>query len=100
MPPAWHTVTDEALSRELRMDLGCGLTDREARTRLTAHGPNELPQAPSPSPLSLLFRQFSSLIIWVLIGAAVVSGLLGEWIDTAAILTIVLLNAVLGVVQE
>jgi Ca2+-transporting ATPase len=93
-------VTDEALSRELRMDLACGLTDREARTRLTAHGPNELPQAPSPSPLSLLFRQFSSLIIWVLIGAAVVSGLLGEWIDTAAILTIVLLNAVLGVVQE
>jgi P-type Ca2+ transporter type 2C len=100
MVPAWHTVTDEVLSHELKTDLILGLTACEARTRLMAHGPNELAQAASASPLSLLLAQFSSLIIWVLIGAAILSGLLGEWIDTAAILTIVLLNAVLGLVQE
>ena len=52
------------------------------------------------SPLKVFVAQFASLIIWVLIAAAVVSGLLGEWLDTGAILAIVVLNAVLGFVQE
>ena len=81
----WHTLTREALELKLGSDLEHGLTWRAAEDRLAAVGPNELPEVPPPSPLSILLTQFSSLIIWVLFGAALVSGLLQEWIDAAAI---------------
>ncbi len=96
----WHTLTFESLEHELGSDIDDGLTEREAEHRLTTVGPNELPEAPPPSPLKILLAQFSSLIVWVLIGAALVSGLLQEWIDAAAIVAIVVLNAILGFVQE
>ncbi|MGQ0667915.1 MAG: cation-translocating P-type ATPase, partial [Nitrospiraceae bacterium] len=96
----WYTLTPEALELELGSDVDDGLAEREAAHRLTTVGPNELPEAPPPSPIKILLAQFSSLIVWVLIGAAVVSGLLQEWIDAAAILAIVVLNAILGFVQE
>ncbi len=96
----WHTLTPEALEHELSSDLANGLTAREAEHRLTTVGPNQLPDAPPPSWLALLAAQFASIIVWVLIGAAAISGLLEEWIDAAAIVAIVGLNAVLGFVQE
>lgn len=96
----WHMLRPEALEQELSSNLDEGLTEREAEHRLATVGPNELPEAPPPSPLTILLAQFSSLIIWVLIGAAMVSGLLEEWIDAAAIVAIVILNAILGFVQE
>ena len=96
----WHTQTSDELETILQSNLDRGLTEWEAQQRLAKHGPNELPEAPPVSALTLLLRQFTSVIIWVLIGAAVISGLLQEWVDAAAILAIVLLNAVLGFVQE
>jgi len=99
-PNDWHRLTPEALEYELGSKLDHGLADREAKHRLATVGPNELPEAPPPSPIKILLAQFSSLIVWVLIGAAGVSGLLQEWIDAAAILAIVVLNAVLGFAQE
>ena len=99
-PNDWHTLTSEALEHELASDLDNGLAEREAKHRLATVGPNELPETPPPSPIKILLAQFSSLIVWVLIGAAVVSGLLQEWIDAVAILAIVVLNAILGFVQE
>ncbi|WP_447974636.1 cation-translocating P-type ATPase [Nitrospira sp. Kam-Ns4a] len=99
-PVSWHTMPPDAVVRELASDLDRGLSEQEAARRLAVHGPNELPEAPPASPWSLFLAQFSSLIVWVLIGAAVVSGLLQEWIDAGAILAIVLLNAILGFVQE
>ena len=92
---AWHALAPEAVARELAADAQVGLTEQEAARRLGLHGPNELPEVPPPSPLTLFLEQFSSLIIWVLIGAAVISGLLQEWVDAAAILAIVILNALL-----
>lgn len=96
----WHSLTREAVASSLGADLVRGLSAAEARDRLAVHGPNELPEAPPVSPLTLFLSQFSSLIIWVLIGAAVVSGLLQEWVDAGAILAIVILNALLGFIQE
>ncbi|CUS35223.1 cation-translocating P-type ATPase [Candidatus Nitrospira nitrificans] len=98
--PAWYGKPTDALVGELRTDLGVGLTVEESARRLAQEGPNELPDAPPPSLLKLFLAQFSSLIVWVLIGAAVVSGLLEDWIDAAAILAIVFLNGLLGFVQE
>ena len=96
----WHTHTPDELETTLQSNLDRGLAEREVQQRLAEHGPNELPEIPPVSALTLLFGQFTSVIIWVLIGAAVISGLLQEWVDAAAILAIVLLNALLGFVQE
>jgi Ca2+-transporting ATPase len=97
---AWYAGTAEALADELLTDLNVGLTGEQAARRQEQDGPNELPEAPPPSLLKLFASQFTGLIVWVLIGAAVVSGFLEDWIDAAAILAIVLLNGVLGFVQE
>lgn len=100
MTSLWHTLATEALEQELQSDMDTGLTVSEAQHRLATIGPNELPEAAPPSPLKIFLRQFTNLIVWVLIGAAAVSGLLQEWIDVVAILAIVVLNALLGFVQE
>jgi len=97
---AWYARPAEALAGELLTDLNIGLKADEVARRQAQEGLNELPEAPPPSLLKLFLSQFSSLIVWVLIGAAIVSGLLEDWIDAAAILAIVFLNGVLGFVQE
>lgn len=96
----WHTQAMDELEMTLQSNLDRGLAEREAQQRLAKHGSNELPETPPVSALTLLIGQFTSIIIWVLIGAAAISGLLQEWVDAAAILAIVLLNALLGFVQE
>ncbi|MFZ1674292.1 MAG: cation-transporting P-type ATPase, partial [Nitrospira sp.] len=96
----WYAQSPDELARALDVNLAEGLREDDAARRLSMHGRNELPEAPPPSPWTILGAQFTSLIVWVLIGAAIVSGLLGEWVDTGAILAIVLLNGFLGFVQE
>ncbi len=96
----WHQLEASEVAAELKTDLESGLTVAEADARAKHFGPNELPEAPPPSVWALFASQFSNLIIWVLIGAAIVSGVLKEWIDAGAILAIVVLNATLGFVQE
>ncbi len=97
---AWYAWPAEALAEELQTDFNCGLPIDAAARRLAQDGHNELPEAPPPPLLKLFLSQFTSLIVWVLIGAAIVSGLLEDWIDAAAILAIVFFNGVLGFVQE
>ncbi len=97
---AWYARPAETLADELLTDLNVGLNVDEATRRRAHEGPNELPEVPPPSSLKLFISQFASLLVWVLIGAAIVSGLLEDWIDAAAILAIVFLNGVLGFVQE
>jgi Ca2+-transporting ATPase len=92
--------SEEDVARHVEADAEHGLAAEEVRRRLDSQGANELPESPPPSLLSLFLSQFTSVIIWVLIGAAVVSGLLEDWVDSAAILAIVLLNGILGFVQE
>jgi Ca2+-transporting ATPase len=96
----WHAIPTDALALDLRTHPEAGLGADEAGRRQQSEGFNELPEAPPPSLVKLFFSQFTSVIVWVLIGAAVISGLLEDWLDAAAILAIVLLNGVLGFVQE
>lgn len=96
----WYRLPSETVAHDLESSLDHGLTEPEAARRRADEGPNELPEAPPPSLLRLFLAQFSSLIVWVLIAAAIVSGLLEDWIDAAAILAIVFLNGLLGFVQE
>ena len=96
---AWHGFTaEDALAR-----LGTsarGLSAVEAASRLAEHGPNELREAAPISPWAIFLGQFKNLIVWILIVAGVVSGVLGEVVDAIAILAIVVLNAVIGFYQE
>lgn len=77
-----------------------GLTGAEAARRLAEHGPNRLPEAHSRGPLRRFLAQFHNVLIYVLIGAAVVTGALQNWVDTGVILAVVLANAVIGFIQE
>jgi Ca2+-transporting ATPase len=95
----WQFTLDK-LTILLETDSEHGLSSQEAERRYVEFGPNELPEAPPPSLVKLFLSQFTSVIVWVLIGAAVISGLLEDWLDAVAILAIVVLNGVLGFVQE
>ncbi|MEW5769304.1 MAG: cation-translocating P-type ATPase [Pseudomonadota bacterium] len=96
----WHTLEAREAARRLGVEAGRGLSEAEAAARLARHGPNALPEARRRTPLAMFAGQFADFMILVLIAAAVVSGLVGEASDSIAIVVIVLLNAVLGFVQE
>ena len=96
----WHTLSVDRTVEALDTDPDSGLSDEEVKERLLRFGPNKLAEGKPRSALSIFIDQFKDLIIWVLIVAGIVSGALGEWLDSGAILIIVILNAVLGLVQE
>jgi len=95
-----HALSVDTAVDQLETHLHLGLSSQEARARLDKHGPNELMERPRPGFFKLLLDQFNNFLIIILIVAAVISLLLGEVIDASAIMAIVVLNAVLGVVQE
>src|SRR5687767_12444792 len=90
---------DEVLA-SLRGHLEHGLSQLEARERLRQHGANELTEKPKPGFLVLLWDQFNNYLVIILILAALIALALGEWVDSVAIMCIVVLNAVVGVIQE
>ena len=96
----WWQLDVAQLAEVLQTDCASGLSEEEAGRRLKEHGLNQLPEAKGTALVVLIWRQFSSVIVWLLIVATVVAGSLGHWIDTAAILLIIVLNAVIGFVQE
>jgi Ca2+-transporting ATPase len=98
--PTWHVVTVDAILKLLTVDESLGLSKSEVIRRRSAAGQNVLSETP-PVPLwKKLLGQFSDLVIWILIFAALIAGLMGEWVDTVAILAIVLLNGIIGFMQE
>jgi Ca2+-transporting ATPase len=96
----WHSRSIEDVAETLGTDLEAGLSSDEAKARLERYGLNELAETPRPGFWQLLLRQFQDFLILILIVASGVSFLLGETIEAGAILAIVILNAVLGVIQE
>jgi magnesium-transporting ATPase (P-type) len=77
-----------------------GLSGDEARIRLETDGPNRLPEPARSGPVARFLRQFNNLLIYVLLGAAAVTAALGHPVDTGVILAVVLVNAIIGFVQE
>jgi P-type Ca2+ transporter type 2C len=99
MQQPWQRELAE-IERELRTDLKQGLPGGEVGRRLAEYGPNALREKPPVSPWQIFFSQFNDFIVWVLVGAALVSGFLREWVDALAIIGIVFLNSLLGFIQE
>lgn len=97
---AWHSHSAQAVADRLSAHLVLGLSPEMAKQRLSELGPNELREAPRPPFWKLLLEQFQSFLVIMLIVASVISALLGDYIEAIVIMAIVLLNAIIGVVQE
>ena len=104
MKPLGMVMTPHALGRtECLAALKAtesGLSTEEAANRLKEHGPNLLPEASARGPLKRFALHFHNVLIYVLMGAALVTGALQHWSDTAVILAVILANAVIGFIQE
>jgi Ca2+-transporting ATPase len=96
----WHTVTENAATQQLSVDQKSGLPSELAKQRLVEFGHNILQEKKSRSVWLLLYDQFKDFMIIILLIAAIISGFIGELLDTLAILVIVALNAVVGAIQE
>ncbi|TXH15886.1 MAG: cation-transporting P-type ATPase [Gammaproteobacteria bacterium] len=95
----WHALNaDAALTGQ--GSTSAGLNATEAAQRLAAHGPNRLTPPKKRGPFLRFLLQFHNVLIYVLLGAAVVTALLGHGVDTAVILGVVIINALIGFVQE
>jgi Ca2+-transporting ATPase len=97
---SWWQLEIQDAAKTLETDIAKGLSSNEAKIRLEKHGTNQLKEKKGHSALGIFLDQFRDFIIWVLIGAAGISGFLGEWLDALVIMVIVILNAVMGFVQE
>jgi Ca2+-transporting ATPase len=96
----WHTLSiSEALVQQ-HVSVEHGLSQDEAHNRFDNYGPNELIEKGAKNPWKILLDQFKETMVVVLIMAALISALISDWKDAIAILIIVILNAVLGFVQE
>jgi Ca2+-transporting ATPase len=96
---AWHALGMEVVLSRLDTTQN-GLSVDEVARRLERFGRNELKEKPRPSFLQLVLDQLNNFVVILLIIASVISALLGDWVEAAVILLIVVLNAILGVVQE
>jgi len=95
----WHALEAKQVLQHLEVHDG-GLTSEEAERRLEHYGPNQLREASRPGFLQMLWEQLNNFVVILLIVASVISALLGDYVEAAAIMAIVVLNAVLGIVQE
>ncbi len=95
----WYRKNSEEVFREFNSSPG-GLTEEEARYRFSQYGPNKLVEQEKISKTKILLHQFTSPLIYILLIASAVTFLLAEFVDTAVIISVVLLNAVIGYFQE
>ena len=98
--PAWHALSKEEVEKRLATGTDKGLDAGEASRRLQKYGPNQLPEGKSRGPLMRFLSQFNNILVYVLLGAGFVKLMLNLWIDAAIIFGVVILNALLGFVQE
>ncbi|MDY6877288.1 MAG: cation-translocating P-type ATPase [Chloroflexota bacterium] len=96
----WYRLETADVLAHLEADPERGLSQAEAQRRLAEHGPNELIERGLKSPWHILWEQLTAVMVVILIIAAIVSAVLGDYKDAVAILAIVVLNAVLGFTQE
>jgi len=96
----WHSLPVTAVFEKFFTDPQQGLSQADVDQRRDQHGANELTEAAMEPLWQKLLAQFRDLVIWILLVAAVIAGVMGEWVDTIAILAIVVLNGVIGFMQE
>jgi len=96
----WHALTVEETRSRLDTSLEKGLDAGEAQTRLQKFGPNRLPEGKKSGPLKRFLSQLNNILVYVLLAASFVKFMLAIWLDATVILGVVLLNTLLGFIQE
>jgi P-type Ca2+ transporter type 2C len=97
---SWHTMTSTDVLQKLETPAEQGLSSEDVKARQDKFGFNELEEAPPTTFWEMLWAQINSFVIYMLLGAAIISALLGDYIEAAAIMAIVILNAIMGIIQE
>src|SRR5690554_8045008 len=95
----WHASTPEVVGQQLASD-SSGLSSEEAARRLERYGPNRLAPPRRRGPLLRFALQFHNLLIYVMLAAALITAVLGHWLDTAVLLAAVLINGIIGFIQK
>ena len=95
----YYNKTIDKILKDLNVTIK-GISSNDAQKRISHYGTNELEEKNKISPLKILISQFKSFVIYVLFGAVVISLLLQEYIDAIAIIIILVLNGVMGFIQE
>ncbi|HKK05645.1 MAG TPA: cation-transporting P-type ATPase [Gammaproteobacteria bacterium] len=95
----WHSSAAEAALKGLNTS-EAGLDQQEAEARLARYGANRLPEAKKRSAWLRFLLHFHNILIYVLLGSALITVALGHWVDTAVILAVVVANAIIGFIQE
>ena len=96
----WHAMSVEEVVSRLATDGLKGLDAGEASSRLLKYGPNRLPEGKRRGPVVRFLAQFNNILVYVLLGAGFTKLMLGLWVDASIIFGVVVLNAVLGFIQE
>ena len=97
--PSWHTHSPEQVCQQLDTSPQ-GLDSTQADARLQLHGPNRLTPPKRRSALQRFLLQFHNILLYVMMGSALITALLGHWVDTGVLLGAVLINAIIGYIQE
>jgi magnesium-transporting ATPase (P-type) len=98
--PTWHAVAADEVLRQLNTDLKKGLDTNEVSQRLSKYGPNRLPEGKKQGPFMRFLSQFNNILVYVLLAAGFIKLMVGLWLDAAIILGVVIINALLGFIQE
>jgi Ca2+-transporting ATPase len=96
----WFSKSAEAILKELGVDPAYGLSEEEVLIRLKKFGVNKLMAEKKKSIFLMFFAQLKNWLIYILLGAVVITVFMGEYVDAAIILLVISINAILGVVQE
>src|SRR5499433_1327060 len=97
---AWHSISVENVLKRLTTSTEKGLDTGEASVRLQKYGPNRLPEGRKRGPFMRFLSQFNNILVYVLLGAGFIKLMLDLWLDAAIILAVVVLNGLLGFIQE
>lgn len=95
----WHSQPVNRVFKELQCDNN-GLSDAEAKVRLEKYGPNQIPSSKGESSLKRFLLQFNNVLIYILLVSGLISALFTRWVDAGVIFGVVLINAIIGFVQE
>ncbi len=97
---AWHSLTAEEAVKRLNTSVSKGLDDAEAARRQAQYGLNRLPTARKRGPLMRFLMQFKNVLVYVLLAAGFIKLMMGLWLDASIILGVVVINGLLGFIQE
>src|SRR5262249_41713578 len=96
----WHAMAVDEVVRRLTTNIEKGLDAGEASSRLQKYGPNRLPEGKKRGPFMRFLSQFNNILVYVLLGAGFIKLMLNLWVDASIIFGVVVLNALLGFIQE